>query len=95
MRIDCPICGNRDRREYYYQGEAVALDRPAPDAGDEAWENYVHLRENPTGERRDLWHHEGGCGAWVVVTRNTTTHEISKVELAADVTRGQMKKGAK
>ncbi len=86
MRIDCPICGSRDRREYYYQGAAVALERPAPDAGDAAWENYVHLRENPAGETRDLWHHEGGCGAWVVVTRNTVTHGISKVELAVDVT---------
>ncbi len=87
MRIDCPLCGPRDRREFYYQGEAVALARPDPEAGDAAWENYVHLRENPTGERRDLWHHEGGCGAWLVVTRNTTTHEVFKVELATDVKR--------
>ena len=95
MRIECPICGSRDRREYYYQGDAVALDRPAPDAGDDAWENYVHLRENPTGARRDLWHHDGGCGAGLVVTRNTTRHEISKVELAADMKSAQMKKVAK
>lgn len=87
MRINCPICGDRDRREYYYKGAAVALDRPSPDAGDEAWEDYVHLRENPAGETRDLWQHDGGCGAWVVVTRNTVTHAISKVELAADVKR--------
>ena len=73
----------------------MALDRPAPDAGDDAWENYVHLRENPTGARRDLWHHDGGCGSWLVVTRNTTTHEISKVELAADIKSAQMKKVAK
>ena len=31
MRITCPICGERDRREFYYQGAALALDRP--DAG--------------------------------------------------------------
>ena len=94
MRIECPICGSRDRREYYYQGEAVALDRPEPDAGDDAWETYVHMRENPAGARRELWHHDGGCGAWLVVTRHTTTHEMLKVELAADVKRAMMKKVA-
>ena len=34
MRLPCPICGDRDRREFYYQGHAVTLDRPARDAGD-------------------------------------------------------------
>tara|TARA_R110002049_G_scaffold140930_8_gene302382 strand:+ start:338 stop:610 length:273 start_codon:yes stop_codon:yes gene_type:complete len=87
MRIDCPICGSLDRREFYYQGAAVALARPDADAGDGPWEDYVHLRDNPAGETRDLWHHEGGCGAWLVVTRNTVSHEVIGVELAADVKR--------
>lgn len=85
MRLICPVCGERDRREFYYQGAAVAMRRPAPDAGAEAWDNYVHLRENPAGETRDMWQHDGGCGAWLVVTRNTVTHEISDVELASDL----------
>ena len=85
MRIKCPICAERDRREFYYQGHAIALDRPAPDAGDDAWESYVYLRENPAGETRDLWQHETGCGAWLVVTRNTVTHEILGTALARDV----------
>lgn len=88
MRLTCPLCGERDRREFYYQGEAVALQRPAPDAGDDAWQDYLHLRENPTGERRDLWHHEAGCGAWLVVTRNTSTHAILDVVLAQDEAAG-------
>ncbi len=88
MRIDCPICGDRERREFYYQGEAVMLDRPAPEAGEAAWENYLHLRENPVGERRELWQHEAGCGAWLVVTRHTTSHLISGVVLARDAKGG-------
>ena len=84
MRLTCPLCGERDRREFYYQGEVVALHRPAPDAGDDAWHDYLHLRENPTGVRRDLWHHEAGCGAWLVVTRNTSTHEVLDVVMAQD-----------
>jgi len=34
---------------------------------------------------RELWQHEGGCGAWIVVTRNVVTHEILKTELATDL----------
>ena len=86
MRINCPLCGARDRREFYYQGEAVAVDRPAPDAGIEAWDDYVHLRENAPDWRREMWHHEAGCSAWLVVERHTTTHEIRKVTLAEKVT---------
>lgn len=84
MRITCPICGERDRREFYYRGDAVALNRPDPDASEEAWQNYVHLRDNPAGMTRDLWHHDSGCGAWVVVTRDTVSHDILSTELAKE-----------
>ncbi len=83
MRLKCPVCGERDRREFYYMGDAVALQRPDPEASDGVWDDYVHNRDNPAGVTRDLWYHEGGCAAWVVVTRNTVTHEILKTELAA------------
>ncbi|MCF2905451.1 sarcosine oxidase subunit delta [Octadecabacter sp. CECT 8868] len=82
MRLPCPLCGDRDRREFFYQGAAVTLDRPARDAGDAAWNDYLHNRDNPAGETRDLWHHEAGCGAWIVVHRNTVTHEVYGAELA-------------
>jgi sarcosine oxidase subunit delta len=86
VRITCPICGDRERREFYYQGHAALLERPAPDAGEDVWEAYLHLRDNPAGRTRDLWHHEAGCGAWVVVTRDTVTHQVYGVALARDVT---------
>ncbi|MDK3019473.1 sarcosine oxidase subunit delta [Pseudodonghicola flavimaris] len=85
MRISCPLCGPRDRREFYYRGAAVALQRPAADAGEDAWQAYVFLRDNPAGVTRDLWYHAQGCGAWLVVTRDTASHEILATELAAEV----------
>ena len=88
MRLTCPICGERDRREFYYQGAAVALNRPSPEAGNDAWDDYVHLRNNPAGVTRDLWHHEAGCGAWLVAERNTVTHDILSVELVQDRNEG-------
>ena len=84
MRLTCPLCGSRDRREFYYYGADDYLDRPAADASPGAWDNYLHLRDNPMGVTRDLWYHEQGCTSWLAVTRNTVTHEILKVELVAE-----------
>ena len=84
MRITCPLCGERDRREFYYKGAAVALERPEPDAGAAAWDAYVFLRDNPAGETRDLWYHADGCGAWIVVTRDTVSHAVLDCRLAGE-----------
>ena len=81
MRLTCPYCGTRDRREFYYQGDAVVLGRPAVDAGLDAWDNYLHLRDNPAGDTRDMWQHTP-CGAWIVVDRNTVTHAVHGATLA-------------
>ena len=85
MRIACPICGKRDRREFYYMGAAVALERPAQDAPAAEWHAYIHLRDNPCGMTRELWHHEAGCSAWLVVTRDTASHAVLAVDLASKV----------
>ncbi len=84
MRITCPLCGERDRREFYYYGDAVYADRPAEGAEPEVWDDYLHLRDNPAGETRDLWYHELGCSAWIEVTRNTITHEVLSTRLLKD-----------
>ncbi len=84
MRLKCPLCGDRDRREFFYYGAEDYLHRPAEGAEPAAWDNYLHLRDNPAGMTRDLWSHEQGCAQWLVVTRNTVTHEISGVELVAE-----------
>ncbi|MEM6759797.1 MAG: sarcosine oxidase subunit delta [Pseudomonadota bacterium] len=84
MRIICPICGPRDLREFTYRGAALALDRPAPDAGDAAWDDYLHLRDNVAGEVAELWSHDAGCGAWLKVVRNVLTHEVISVTLVRE-----------
>jgi len=86
VRISCPYCGERDLREFTYRGAAVALDRPEPEAGAEAWDAYVHLRDNPAGDTRDLWYHEP-CGVWIEVHRNTVTHAIHGARPAREAAR--------
>jgi sarcosine oxidase subunit delta len=85
MRISCPLCGERDRREFYYVGDATLINRPAPEADAETWDDYLHNRANPAGVTRDLWYHESGCSAWIVVTRNTVTHDVLETTLASDL----------
>ncbi len=83
MRIPCPLCGERDRREFYCMGAATYLDRPDTGADPGAWDAYLHLRANPAGPSRELWRHEGGCGAWLIVERDTTDHAVAGARLAA------------
>ena len=89
MVINHPILGPRDSAEFVYLGDAALLNRPDWQAEDAAaqFHDYVHMRDNPAGEHRELWYHEQGDRSWLVVTRDTRTHEITKVELARDVAR--------
>jgi len=83
MLIHCPLCGPRDRREFYYYGSDDYLNRPGEGASAQAWDDYLHNRDNPAGMTRDLWYHDMGCTAWLVVSRSTVTHEIAAVALVA------------
>jgi heterotetrameric sarcosine oxidase delta subunit len=81
--VPCPHCGSRPKEEFSIKG--AALPRPAPDAGEQAWMDYVYLRDNPRGRYEEFWHHTSGCRRWLVVTRDTATHEI---EASRDVALG-------
>ncbi len=86
MLINHPLLGLRDASEFVYLGDASLIDRPdaAADNAAEAFHDYLHLRDNPAGVHRELWYHEQGDRSWLIVTRNTLTHEITDVELARD-----------
>ena len=70
-------------------------ERPDPAAPDAAatFYDYVYLRDNPSGLHRELWYHGGGCHKWLVVTRNTRTHEISDVKFAEPEARRERRIG--
>jgi sarcosine oxidase subunit delta len=73
MRLTCPHCGDRDRREFTFQG--AALERPEPGAEAEAWHAYVHLRDNPAGTSVEWWQHDP-CATWLRVARDTVNHAV-------------------
>jgi|LauGreSuBDMM15SN_2_FD.fasta_scaffold580804_1 sarcosine oxidase subunit delta len=81
MKIPCPLCGPRDRREFYYYGSPDYLSPVGQDADLDALDNQLFLRDNIAGQVQDLWYHEGGCAAWLKVTRNTISHAVLGAEL--------------
>ncbi len=89
MIINHPVLGPCDAAEFTYLGDASLINRPDPlsENAAEAFYEYMYLRDSPAGEHRELWYHEYGSRDWLVVTRNTLTHEITHVELALKVAR--------
>lgn len=89
MIINHPLLGPRDSAEFAYLGDAKLIERPdwQSETATQEFHDYAYLRDNPAGEHRELWFHEGGDRSYLVVTRNTVTHEIFKVEMARDVAR--------
>ena len=87
MIINHPLLGPRDAAEFVYLGDASLIDRPDPNAADAAdrFFEYGYLRDNPAGTHEELWYHEQGDRSWLVVTRDTLTHDITAVRLARDV----------
>ncbi|NOD36183.1 MULTISPECIES: sarcosine oxidase subunit delta [unclassified Ruegeria] len=89
MIINHPLLGPRDASEFTYLGDAALIERPdwQSETAQDEFHDYVYLRDNPAGTHRELWFHEQGDRSWLVVTRNTMTHEILATELARDVAR--------
>ena len=81
IRIPCPYCGLRDHSEFSYGGDA-SIVWPPLDAPAEDWQKAVFERENPRGMQQETWQHSQGCRMWLIVERDTLTHEIRSVRPA-------------
>ena len=81
LRINCPFCGERDHSEFSYGGDA-SIVYPELNAPMEDWAKAVFERENIRGMQSETWQHGSGCRQWLVVERDTMTHEIKSVKAA-------------
>jgi methylglutamate dehydrogenase subunit B len=94
MLIPCPFCGPRESGEFSYLGDArpkrpdVDPDEADAEAAREAFHEYVYLRDNIAGEMCEYWYHGGGCRAWLIVVRNTLTHQFTSVSPAPGAGQG-------
>lgn len=85
IRISCPICGTRSETEFTYGGDANVIRPPMEETEQAPWLDYVFLRDNPRGPHREYWHHVQGCRQWLVLERDTLTHEMGCCRLAREV----------
>lgn len=83
MRMTCPYCGSRGLAEFTQSGDATP-SMPKEGADATAWVDFVYFRDNPRGTHAELWQHVLGCRTWLVVTRDTASHEVIRVEPAAE-----------
>jgi heterotetrameric sarcosine oxidase delta subunit len=82
LLISCPHCGPRAEDEFVHGGDAGGV-RPADPASldDAAWTAYLYFRDNPVGAHQEYWFHRFGCRRWLVLRRDTLTHQILAVAL--------------
>ena len=86
MIIEHPLLGPRDSSEFVYLGDASLINRPKWDEeeSEDRFFEYLYLRKNIAGIHNELWFHQQGDRSWLVISRNTLTHEIIKVDLATN-----------
>ena len=87
MIIEHPLLGPRDIHEFVYVGDASLLNRPKWDSEDaeQKFYEYMYLRKNSAGIHQELWFHQQGDRSWLVVSRNTLTHKIVKVDMVSNI----------
>ena len=85
IRINCPICGPRAETEFTYGGDATVRRPAMEEQTTQPWLDFVFNRDNPRGAHQEYWHHVQGCRQWVVLERNTLTHEIGACRLAREI----------
>lgn len=80
MRLPCPHCGDRDEREFTWDGDAESLrPRDPQDCSDENWASYLFFVENRREADWERWCHSYGCGLWFYLQRDPVSHRVLAV----------------
>ena len=75
LLIPCPFCGARSELEFRYGGHAHIRRDPAS-ADDQAWAEFLFVRDNPKGIMAERWRHASGCGRFFNCLRDTVSDRI-------------------
>lgn len=72
LLIACPHCGPRPELEFRYGGQAHVARPADPSAlDDQAWAEFLFVRDNPKGVFAERWNHAHGCQRWFNALRDT------------------------
>lgn len=83
--IHCPYCEEtRPEIEFSYAGEAHII-RPNGaqqlEMNDEAWSEFMFIRDNIRGDHCERWWHNHGCNQFFNAVRNTVTDKLSLIHI--------------
>ncbi|MFO6463350.1 sarcosine oxidase subunit delta [Jannaschia sp. KMU-145] len=76
LLLTCPNCGLPVEETELAPGGDAHLVRRGPEASDDAFEEYLFMRENTKGVHFERWRHAYGCGKWFLAARDTATLEV-------------------
>ena len=76
--IECPHCGARNAQEFRYGGEYNPRPRQPVEVDQEAWIDYIYMRDNKAGLQKEWWYHRAGCQVWFLAERSTVTDVIER-----------------
>ncbi|MCL4869268.1 MAG: sarcosine oxidase subunit delta [Anaerolineae bacterium] len=79
--IICPNCGRRNAQEFRYGGEVNPRPKQPLEVKDDAWADYLYMRDNRSGVQKEWWYHQAGCQLWFLAERNTQTNELLRTYL--------------
>lgn len=86
ITIECPNCGTRNVQEYRYGGAYNPRPKKPLEVDNEAWVDYVYMRDNKLGVQKEWWYHRGGCQLWFLAERHTKSNEVLRTYLWQDRT---------
>ena len=82
MLIPCPVCGLRDHeRVHLWRRRHDRAPGNSPMPTRRAGRTMSTTARNPRGPHTEYWHHVHGCRQWMVVERDTQTHDVSGARL--------------
>ncbi len=81
IQLTCPNCGRRNAQEFRYGGEYNPRPKQPLAVSDDAWADYIYMRDNTSGVQREWWFHSAGCQLWFMAERNTKTNELLQTYL--------------
>jgi heterotetrameric sarcosine oxidase delta subunit len=80
LLVSCPWCGPRDEIEFRYGGQAHIAYPDDPGAlSDDAWADFLFMRDNTRGAHAERWYHVAGCRRWFNGLRDTVSNEFAAV----------------
>ncbi|KIT15978.1 sarcosine oxidase subunit delta [Jannaschia aquimarina] len=76
LLLTCPHCGLAVEETELSPGGEAHLKRFGPGSDEDAFEEYLFLRDNPKGPTLERWRHSYGCGKWFIAARDTATNRV-------------------